>query len=102
MPKGNHWYDLAFAYSELSKYVQSPGLTHMHAVEHALRYLRSIFYQSLKFSRDTPLIDTIWGWMDSDWAGDTDTRRSQAVYVLMFNGGPISWKSRQDSVSLHV
>jgi hypothetical protein len=72
----------------------------MHAVEHALRYLRSFFYQSLKFSRDTPLIDTIWGWVDSDWAGDTDTRRSQAVYVLMLNGGPISWKNRQDSVAL--
>jgi hypothetical protein len=93
--------DLAFAYSELSKYVQSPGLPHMHAAEHALRYLRGTFDKSLKFSRDTPLVDTVWGWVDSDWAGDTDTRRSHAAYILMLNGGPISWKSRrQDSVAL--
>ena len=39
--------------------------------------------------------------MDSDWAGDTDTRRSHAAYIIMMNGGPISWKSRrQDSVAL--
>jgi hypothetical protein len=93
--------NLAFAYSELSKYVQSPGLTHMHAAEHALRYLRGTFDKSLKLSRDTLLVDTIWDWADSDWACDTDTRRSHAVYVLMLNGGPISWKSRrQDSVAL--
>jgi Reverse transcriptase (RNA-dependent DNA polymerase) len=93
--------DLAFAYSELSKYVQHPGLPHMQAAEHALRYLRGTFDKSLKFSRDTPLVDTVWGWVDSDWAGDTDTRRSHAAYILMLNGGPISWKSRrQDSVAL--
>ena len=74
-------------HSELNKYVQSPGLPHMHAVEHTLRYLRGTFDKSLKFSRDTPLIDTIWGWVDSDWTGDTDTRRSHDVYVLMLNDG---------------
>jgi len=37
----------------------------------------------------------------ADWAGDTDTRRSHTSYILMMNGGPISWKSRrQDNVSL--
>jgi hypothetical protein len=43
----------------------------------------------------------LWGWVDADWAGETDTRRSHTGFVLMFNGGPISWKSRrQDSVAL--
>jgi hypothetical protein len=65
--------DLAFAYSELSKYVRFPGKLHMGAA----------------------------GGLDADWAGDTDTRRSHTGFVLMFNGGPISWKSRrQDSVAL--
>ena len=49
-------------------------------------------------SRVVCLIDTIWGWVDSDWADDTDTRRSHDVYVLMLNDGPIS--RRQDSVAL--
>ena len=93
--------DLAFAYSELSKYVQHPGKAHMAAAEHTLRYLRGTFDKSLRFSRDCPIVDTPWGWVDSDWAGDTDTRRSHAAYIIMMNGGPISWKSRhQDSVAL--
>jgi len=32
--------DLAWAYSELSKYVQFPGKNHMLAAEHVLGYLR--------------------------------------------------------------
>ena len=43
--------DLAFAYSELSKYVQRPGKVQMSAAEHTLRYLRGTFDKSLRFSR---------------------------------------------------
>jgi hypothetical protein len=60
--------------------------------------------KSICYSRDTrDNIDrnTLWGWVDADWAGDTATRRSHTGYVLMLNGGAISWKSRrQDNVSL--
>jgi len=38
--------DLAFVYSELSKYVQRPGKAHMAAAEHTLRYLRGNFDKS--------------------------------------------------------
>ena len=39
--------------------------------------------------------------MDSDWTGDTDTRRCHTVFIIMMNGDPISWKPRrQDSVVL--
>jgi hypothetical protein len=93
--------DLVFAYSELSKYVQRPGKAHMAAAENTLRYLRDTFDKSLCFSRDCPIVDTPWGWVDSDWSGDTDTRRSHAAYIIMMNCGPISWKSRrQESVAL--
>jgi len=41
------------------------------------------------------------GFIDADWAGDTDTLQSHTGYILMMNGGPISWKSCwQDNVSL--
>ena len=39
--------------------------------------------------------------MDADFAADLDTRRSHTGYVIMMNGGPISWKSvKEKSVSL--
>jgi len=94
--------DLAWAYSELSKYVQFPGKNHMLAAEHVLCYLHGTWNQTICYSRDShENPNVLWGWVDADWAGDTDTRRSHMGYILMMNGGPISWKSpRQDNVSL--
>jgi len=91
-----------WAYSELSKYVQFPGTNHMLAAEHVLCYLRGTWNQTIRYSRDPRANpNVLWGWVDADWAGDTDTRRSHIEYILMMNGGPFSWKSRrQDNVSL--
>jgi hypothetical protein len=86
--------DLAFAYSELSKYVQCPQPAHMLAAEHVLLYLRGTYELGIRYHRDVFHPDQLWGWVDADWAGDTETRRSHTGYVLMMNGGPVSWKSR--------
>ena len=43
----------------------------------------------------------LWGWVDADYAGCGDTRKSHTGYVLMLNGTAISWKSKhQSTVSL--
>jgi hypothetical protein len=38
-------------------------------------------------------LNRLWGWVDADFAAALDTRRSHTGYVIMMNGGPISWKS---------
>lgn len=40
----------------------------------------------------------LWGFVDSDWAGCPDSRRSTSGYALMLNGAAISWKSKRQSV----
>jgi hypothetical protein len=95
--------DLAWWYSELSKYVQNPGKAHMDAAHHVLRYLRDTYNQAIVYERIGVLDNTLWGWVDSDWAADLDSRRSHTGYILMLSGGDVSWKSRrhrQDCVSL--
>jgi hypothetical protein len=93
--------DLAWSYSELSKYVQYPGQAHMDAALHVLRYLRGTYDQAILYQHVHTLVDTLWGWVDSDWAADVDSRRSHTGYIIMLNGGAVSWKSRrQDCVSL--
>jgi hypothetical protein len=41
--------DLAWSYSELSKYVQNPGKAHMDAAHHVLRYLRATYDQTIVY-----------------------------------------------------
>jgi len=73
----------------------------MEIVEHVLRYLRATWNETITYTRASRRVNEFWGRVDADWAGDTDTRRSHAGYILKMNGGPISWKSRrQDNASL--
>ena len=95
--------DISFAVSELSRFVLSPGESHMRAVKHLLRYLRGSREMGLTYPRpsnrgpmDKPNI--LWGFVDSDWAGCQDTRRSTSGFVLMLNGAAVSWKSKRQSV----
>ena len=43
--------DFAWSYSEHSKYVQFPGIAHMEAAEHVLRYLRDTWNESITYTR---------------------------------------------------
>ena len=53
------------------------------------------------YERTSERANTLWGWVDSDWAADLDSQRSHTGYVFVLTGGAVSWKSRrQDCVSL--
>ena len=96
--------DCSFAHVSLSRVVQYPGPVHIQAALRVLAYLRGTIDQCLVFTR--PGIaslnhNRLWGWVDADYAGCQDTRRSHTGYVLMLNGAAISWRSkRQATVSL--
>ena len=60
--------DLAWSYSELSKYVQFPGIAHMAAAEHVLQYLRDTWNESITYTRGSQNPNELWGWVDADWA----------------------------------
>ena len=98
--------DIAFAVSELSRFVSNPGKSHLEAAQRVLRYLKKTKHLSINFSRPVPMTSGIqpnilWGYVDSDWAGCPDTRRSTSAYVLMLNGAAVSWRSkRQTTVAL--
>jgi len=79
--------------------VQFAGEKHMHAAEHVLSYLHGTWNQMIQYSRDSnENLNVLWGWVDVDWAGDTDTRRSHTGYILMMNAGPISEKSQHQNI----
>ena len=91
--------DLAFAYSQLSKFVQYPGIVHLQAAERVLCAGPTPGNFFLVPGGDTK--NKLIGWVDSDFGSDPDTRKSMTLYILSLNGGTIFWKSsRQGGFTL--
>jgi hypothetical protein len=91
--------DICFAVSELSRFVADPGETHLKAAKRVLRYLKGTREFRLNYSRpEDAMLNQLWGFVDSDWAGCPDSRKSTTGYVLMLNGAAISWKSKRQNV----
>ena len=65
-----------------------------------LRYLAGTSSLGIKFSGDADNSD-LHCFVDSDFAGDIETRRSTYGYIVFLAGGPVSWRSkRQECVTL--
>ena len=71
-------------------------------LKHFFCYFHHTWNQTIYYSLDSnENPNVLWGQVNADWAGDTDTGRSHTRYILLMNSGLISWKSRrQDNVSL--
>ncbi|XP_071916255.1 secreted RxLR effector protein 161-like [Coffea arabica] len=67
-----------------------PEKAHWQAVKWILRYLRGTSNCSLEFGRNN---DTLVSFVDSDYAGDLDRRRSLSGYGFCIGGCAVSWKA---------
>ena len=74
----------------------------MAAARRILAYLAGTADLELTYEAQKPeQANLLWGFADSDHAGDPDTRRSVTGYVTMMNGAAVSWGShRQQIVAL--
>ena len=87
--------DLAYAVSAVSKYMEKPGKEHWKAVQWIMRYLRRSNSVCLQFCRTR---DGVPRYVDFDYAGDLDKRRSLTRYVFTIRGCAISWKATLHSI----
>ena len=87
--------DIAYAVSVLSQYMSCFSLEHWTAGKEVLRYLKSSPKLGLLFDgTDGCLV----AYSDSDWAGDTDTRRSRTGNVILLNGSAVIWTSQRQPI----
>jgi len=90
--------DLAAAVSYASRYLGDPGKEEIDGVKRILRYVRGTTDYCLQF-RQGPV--ELVGYVDADWGGCLDSRRSTSGYVFLLAGAAISWKSKkQEAVAL--
>lgn len=87
--------DIAYAVNQAAKFCENPGRGHWKAVKRIFCYLRGTTHHGVTFrATDHPKLVA---YSDADDAGDMDTRRSVSGYVVMYGGGAVSWKSKQQS-----
>uniref|UniRef100_A0A2N9EPJ3 CCHC-type domain-containing protein n=1 Tax=Fagus sylvatica TaxID=28930 RepID=A0A2N9EPJ3_FAGSY len=89
--------DLAHAVSTVSRYMANPGREHWNAVKWISRYLKGTAEHGILFSRQ-PVTNSVVEYVDADYAGEVDDRRSTTGYVFTLSGGPICWKSTLQSI----
>ena len=82
--------DLAYAMGVLTQRFGCPTAETWNASKMVLKYLKGTCEMGISYDKSH---NQLVAYVDSDWAGDKETRRSTTGYVIMFCGGPVSWRS---------
>jgi hypothetical protein len=91
--------DLAFSVCYLSQFASAPGPEHLEAIKHVYHYLAGTADLELVFDGSKKF--ELYTFVDSDWAGDPNDRRSIAGYACFLGGCLVSYSSRkQPTVAL--
>jgi hypothetical protein len=80
--------DIAHAVGVVSRYMNNPDKEHWEALKWILKYLRGTTTHVLCFGGSNIVLE---GCVDSNMAGDKDSRRSTTGYVFIVGGTTISW-----------
>lgn len=91
--------DLSFAVSLLAQFQSSPGPAHWKALAHVMQYVNGTLDYQITYRRGAPI--KLVGYVDVDFGGDLDMRRSTGRYLFTMAGGAVSWSSKcQPTVAL--
>ncbi|RVW50977.1 Retrovirus-related Pol polyprotein from transposon RE1 [Vitis vinifera] len=88
--------DIMHVVSVISIYMECPTKIHLLAAKRIFRYLQGtkefgLFYKNGEKS-------DLFGFTDSDYAGDLDDRKSTSGYVLMMGTRAVSWSSKKQPI----
>lgn len=75
----------------------NPGREHWRAVKWIFRYLRGTSDYGIVFAKQQAQISAV-GFVDSDYAGSLDDRRSTTGYVFTLVGGPVCYRSMTQAI----
>ena len=79
----------------VNRYMAKPGKDHWKAVQWIIRYLHGSSSVCLQFGRTR---DGVAWYVNSNYAGDLDKRRSLIRHVFTIGGCAISWKTTLQSI----
>jgi len=93
--------DLVYSVNKLAHFTHNPGKTHWNALKHMLTYVKGMMNYEITYKGGGDLEPI--GYINSNYAGCKDTRRSTEGNIFIIAGGLISWEcKRQDMVTLSM
>jgi hypothetical protein len=90
--------DLAFSVGVVSRYMEAPGKEHWAAVKHILRYLKGTMGYGCKYQRGAELKPILIGYIDSDFAGDVEDRKSTTGVGYFLRSSLVTWASQKQRI----
>jgi len=82
--------DLSHAMSVVSRYMHNPGKDHWEAVKWIFLYMKSTVNKGLVFDINKATTYDVISFVDSNYAGDLDRKRSISEYIFTMCAGAIS------------
>jgi len=92
--------DLSYASGYVSRYLDKQSKQDIVNVKQILRYVKGTLDLGIVFENTNTLenCEKLVCYVDSDHAGDTETRRSITGFVIYYSNGPISWSSKKQTI----
>jgi hypothetical protein len=95
--------DLAYSCCALGHIQSNPNPEHWSLLVGVLRYIKGTLDYGCRYKpTPTPTVPGLGlkpeGYVDSDWAGCVDTRRSTSGYVFFMGGTPVCWSAKRQPI----
>lgn len=88
--------DLIYSVNLVSRYIKNPNKQHLLVAKRILRYVQGTQEFGIRYKHEGK--KQLVGYVDSDYAGDSDDRKSTSGYVYMLGGGAVSWASKKQPI----
>ncbi|KAM2065116.1 hypothetical protein EV1_027912 [Malus domestica] len=88
--------DILYAVGLVSRYMENPTTTHLKTAKRIIRYLKGTVNFGLLYSSSSNY--KLVGYSDSDWAGDSDDRKSTTGFVFFMGDTAFTWMSKKQQI----
>jgi len=88
--------DIMHVVSLISRFMECPKEIHLLAAKRILRYLKGTASYGLLYKKGGKT--NLFGFTDSDYAGDPDDRKSTSGYAFKLGSGAVSWLSKKQPI----
>lgn len=89
--------DICYQVGYMGRFQNNPADVHWTCLKRIVRYIKGTENLKLVYSKNYDEEEVI-GYVDSDWASDSEDRKSVSGYIFKVFGCTISWSSKKQTV----